>query len=94
MTSDDEAPVKRKASMRGGGKRTTPPLITSPSDTTLALTTNTAPSSPVRALIANVDAAISKAIPDTQALVQAAEETGSRLTTRVRTALHNSRDVR
>ncbi|KAG8801458.1 hypothetical protein FRC17_006652, partial [Serendipita sp. 399] len=85
ITSEDDLPVlKRKTSSRR--KQTPPPTE---AGTTGVLT---APSSPVRALIANVDAAISSAIPDAQALVQAAEKTGTKLQTRVVGAFNNSRE--
>lgn len=89
VTSDDESALKRRGSTRR--KQTPPPLIGA--DSEAAVATLTAPPSPVRALIANVDAAISNALPDTQALVQAAERTGTGLRTQAKVLYGKSRKV-
>ncbi|PVF99275.1 hypothetical protein CPB86DRAFT_814060 [Serendipita vermifera] len=86
-TSDDESSLRRKAS---GRRKATPPLVTSPSEETL--TVITAPSSPVRALISTVDAALSNTLPDKQSLVQVAESTGTKLVVRANKAWKTSRE--
>jgi hypothetical protein len=60
----------------------------------MALTLPTAPPSPIRALLENVEAALTKAMPDKQSLVQATEKTSSQLQTRIHTTLQRSREVR
>ncbi|KAG8753479.1 hypothetical protein FRC14_006007 [Serendipita sp. 396] len=85
-SEDDLAVLKRKVS---GRRKQTPPPSAPEGESAGVLT---APPSPVRALIANVDAAISNAIPDAQALVQVAEKTGSKLQARLVTTFDRSRE--
>jgi len=90
VTSEDEAAiVKRKGSTR---RKQTPPIQSPESEGGHG--TATAPPSPIRKLITNVDTAISNAMPSSQALVQAAEKTGFRLQKRAHSVLKRSRKVR
>lgn len=88
VTGEEESPlavVKRKPS---GRRKQTPPQ--SP-DSEEVPGTLTAPPSPIRKLITNVDNAISNAMPTSQDIVKVAEKTGFQLRKRAQGALGVSR---
>lgn len=79
--------MKRKGSSR---RKQTPPPVVTEDETTGVLT---APPSPVRALIANVETTVSNALPAKQSMVQVVEKASYDIQTRAKKAYASSREV-
>lgn len=90
LVSEEESPlavVKRKPSTR---RKQTPPQSPDSEELPVILS---APPSPIRKLITNVDNAISNAMPTSQELVKAAEKTGFQIRKRAQHIMGSSRKV-